>query len=108
MKPIILFGTLILIMSLSPLSADTLQDNMLHVAAHAGMTYAITHGTEVVCKKIAGSNKKLMCTIVGVVLAQSVNIAYKAGQDFPNDTKRALSAGAAGSGAAALMIALDF
>lgn len=108
MKTIILFGGLLLIAALDPVAADSLQENMLHVAAHAGTTYAITHATQVVCKKFLGNHKKLACTIIGVVLAQTANIAYKAGQDFPNDSKRALSAGAAGSGAAVIMIALDF
>ena len=108
MKPIFLFVCLFLAAAVNPVIADDLQEDLMHIAAHAGGTYIMTHGTQVICKKLIGKDKKLTCTIVGIVLAQSVNIAYKAKQGFPSDTTRSLSSGAAGSAAAALMIAIDF
>lgn len=84
------------------------QDDLLHGAAHFGATYAITHGTEVVCKKIVGKEHKLSCTVAGVIIANTVNIAYKAGQGFPNDTNRALISGALGSGVAFTFISIDW
>lgn len=95
----------ILLAAQSPLFAID-QEDQLHIAAHAGATYAITHGTEVICTKI--TDKKLTCTIVGVVLANAVNIGRKGIQGWPNDTNRAVWAGVAGSAGAVLMITIDW
>jgi len=84
------------------------QEDQLHIAAHAGVTYAITHGTEVVCKKVIGKEYKLTCALTGVVLANTINIGRKALQDFPNDTNRAILSGMAGSGLAVTFIVIDW
>lgn len=86
--------------------ADSMQENLLHASAHAGSTYAITHTTEVVCRKFISG--KMTCTLTGIVLANLTNVAYKGAQGFPSDTKRAVVSGAAGSGMAAIMIGFDF
>lgn len=79
-------------------------DNILHITAHFGATYVITHVSEVVCTKVAGSKHKLACTIAAVVLANAVNIGRKVEQGLPSDTKRAVVSGGAGSLAAAIVI----
>lgn len=79
-------------------------ENIMHISAHFGACYVITHVTEVVCTKVAGTKHKIACTIGGVLLANTINIVRKANQEFPNDTKRAVTSGAAGSLAAVIMI----
>lgn len=79
-------------------------DNILHITAHFGATYIITHVSEVICTKVAGSKHKIACTIAAVVLANAVNIGRKVEQDLPSDTKRAVISGEAGSLAAAIVI----
>lgn len=83
-------------------------DNALHIAAHAGITYIITDVTEKVCVKIAGDKNKVACTITGVVLANGINVMYKASENYPDDTTRALSAGVVGSGLAATIISIHW
>lgn len=83
-------------------------DDVLHETAHFGGTYMVTHGTEVVCKKLIGKEHKVACTIAGAVISQGLNVAYKAQENFPSDTKRSLLSGAAGTAAAVLMISIDF
>lgn len=82
------------------------QEEQLHMAAHGGATYAITHITEVVCDKLI--DKKLVCTMAGIALSNGINIGRKAQQDFPNDSKQAITSGAIGSILAAGMITIDF
>ena len=84
------------------------QEDQLHIAAHAGTTYAITHVTEVFCTKAAGQEYKLTCTLTGVVLANAINIGRKIAQSLPNDSSRAIISGALGSGIAVTIIAIDW
>lgn len=84
------------------------QEDLLHITAHAGATYVITHGTEVLCTKVIGKENKLTCTLTGIVLANAINIGRKAAQGFPSDTTRATMSGVAGSAAAAFIITIDF
>jgi len=79
----------------------------VHIAAHFGATYALTHIGEVVCHK-ATNQSKLLCTIESALLANALNIGRKAAQSFPSDTKRAVMSGVAGSLTAGIIIQLDF
>lgn len=85
----------------------TESEDALHIAAHFGSTYGITHAGEVICKKITGQSK-LACTLESAVLANVINIGRKAAQGMPSDSKRAIIAGAAGSVAAGLFIQIDW
>lgn len=83
-------------------------DDLLHETAHFGAVYAITHATDVMCKKVVGTKHKWSCALVGASLANIANVAYKANEGFPKDTERSLISGAAGSGLALIVIRLDF
>ena len=83
--------------------AEPSSNTSLHIAAHFGAAYALTHITEVSCVKLLNEDK-LTCTIIGMGLANVANGIYKANQDFPNDTKRALIFGAIGSILAGVVI----
>lgn len=102
----ILPGMAILLFSNTVFAVDG--DDLLHSTAHFGATYVITDVTEVICRKLAGKEHKTICTIVGAGTASAINVAYKARQGFPSDTKRALLSGFAGTLTAALVIHLDF
>ena len=82
-------------------------EDAVHMTAHFGATYAMTHVGEVVCKKIT-SQSKLLCTIESAILANALNIGRKAGQGFPSDSKRAIISGALGTAAAGIVISIDW
>ena len=96
----------ILFLSLIPAWCYATTDDELHLTAHAGATYAITHVTEVMCERL--DLNKTGCTIAGIVLANGANIGYKAMQGFPSDTKRAAIGGLIGSGLAGVVITIDW
>lgn len=77
---------------------------VMHETAHAGAAYAVTHIVETVCVKSTSDKNKLVCTIVGMVAANVANVAYKANENFPNDTKRAILSGLTGSALAGIVI----
>lgn len=101
MKPFLIFTTILLV---SSRVFGNESDNILHITAHFGATYVITHVTEVVCEKISGVKHKIVCTIAAVALANAVNIGRKVEQGLPNDTGRAVISGGAGSLTAAFII----
>lgn len=100
MKPLIL--AMIMLLSSASLLAD--DSNLMHITAHFGACYVITHVTEVVCTKVVGSKHKIACTLAGVILANGINIGRKIEQGVPSDTNRAVISGGAGSLAAVIMI----
>ena len=106
-KYLITLGLLLTGLPCYALDAST-EEDLLHGAAHFGATYVITHTTEVTCKKVIGKEHKLACTLAGITLANAVNIARKAKQGYPSDTKRAVVSGLAGSLAAGLVISIDW
>jgi len=77
--------------------ADTTQDNLMHITAHLGGAYAITDVTELACERINSPSDKTLCTVVGVAVSTAANVAYKASEGFPSDTKRSLISGGVGS-----------
>jgi len=83
--------------------ADT-NDTLLHDTAHVGGTYVITHISEVVCTKVTSDKHKVACTVTGMILANAVNVAYKANEHFPSDTNRSIGAGLVGSSLAGIVI----
>lgn len=98
---------LILIGSLQKSYAVSQEDN-LHIMAHFGATYIITHVTEVTCVHLTSKKQKFACTLVGAGLANGINIGRKMRQGFPSDSQRAIIAGEAGSLAAGIVINLDW
>ena len=102
------FLSLFIFFMITTCNAEALRDNLFHITAHFGGTYVITHATKVVCTKTLSNKHKLACTIAGVLISNGINIAYKAQEKFPNDTKRAIFAGQAGSALAAFMITLEW
>ena len=96
-----------LVSSISPaFSVEIESESAAHHAAHFGMSYAITHATEVVCNKI--TQKKIPCTIAGAVLAASAGI-YKESLDGEGDNHaKAYLMNAAGIAAAVTLISIDF
>ena len=87
--------------------ADT-GDNLMHETAHFGGAYAITDITNMVCNKATKSQHKVACVITGIAAANIANIAYKATESFPDDTKRSLISGALGSATAGFVIKLNW
>lgn len=84
------------------------QDDEMHIAAHVGVTYIVTHGSEVICTKAIGKENKVTCTILGFTAANVINISRKVSQGMPNDSKRAIASGLLGSGLAVIVIGIDF
>lgn len=82
-------------------------EDAVHIAAHFGLSYGLTHAGEVVCVKLT-QQSKLACTIQSALLANALNIGRKVAQGRPSDTKRAVISGLAGSVAAGVFIQLDF
>lgn len=98
---------LILIGSMQKSYAVT-QEDSLHIMAHFGATYIITHVTEVTCVHLTSKKQKLACTLVGAGLANGINIGRKIRQGVPSDTQRAVVSGIAGSLVAGIVISLDW
>lgn len=84
------------------------RDNLMHETAHFGGAYAITDITNVVCNKATKRQHKVACVVTGIVAANVANIAYKATESFPDDTKRSLISGALGSATAGFVIKLNW
>lgn len=86
--------------------AETAQTNLMHVSAHLGGAYVITDVTELTCERIGDSSNRTLCTVIGVSLSTAANVAYKASENFPKDTKRSLISGGIGSLLSATVITL--
>ena len=99
---------LILSFAIGPFAIADEQDTALHVTAHFGGVYALTDISAVTCNKLTQNKHRDACTITGMIIGNAANAGYKAHQDFPNDTKRALISGALGSAAAGLMLRINF
>lgn len=86
-------------------------EDLLHASAHIGTTYLITHATEVVCKKIAGKEHKLACTLVGVGAAVAASVVKETVMDSGESNHRHLvgyGEDLIGIGAAVTLISIDF
>lgn len=90
---------------------DIESEEMVHAAAHFGVSYAITHGTTVTCKKLFNGSKTT-CSIAGAAIALSAGAAkeyldHKKGAKA-NNHMRSMLQNTAGVGAALFFIHIDF
>lgn len=102
---------LFLCFTLTQANGEDLSEEMFHVAAHTGTSYLITHASEVLCKRIAGREYKLTCTIIGASIAASAGIVKEIVIDEGESNKRhAIGYGedALGIGLAVTFISIDF
>jgi hypothetical protein len=83
-------------------------DSALHITAHFGGVYALTDISGTLCDKLTKGEHKTGCIVTGMAIGNIANFAYKANQQFPNDTKRALISGGLGSVFAATMLRIEF
>lgn len=103
--------TLFLCFTLTQAKGESLEDELFHVAAHTGASYLITHSTEVICKKIAGQEHKLACTIVGASVAATAGVVKEIVFDKGESNKRhtiGYAEDALGIGLAVTFISIDF
>jgi hypothetical protein len=84
-------------------------DTMLHGAAHAGASYAITHGTQALCVS-ASDLGKAGCTAIGIATALAAGIAKEVsdGNNANQDHGKGMMFNAFGIAGATLMINLKF
>ncbi|MDB5038627.1 MAG: hypothetical protein JWQ35_2155 [Bacteriovoracaceae bacterium] len=86
-------------------------DRTMHIAAHSGASYIMTHASEVVCTAIFKRPNKLACTIVGVALSAGAGIAKEVVIDSQETHKQHLEAyaeNASGIGAALTFISFSW
>ncbi len=84
-------------------------DDLLHPVAHAAGSYAVTHITEVVCKKVS-TKSKLTCSLIGVGVAIAVGAAVEVTQkgEDARGHARGILQDLGGAGLAFGIINLDF
>lgn len=97
----IITATLFTLISVNLWAEDS---DVMHITAHFGACYVITHVTEVMCTKAIGDDHKIACTVAGAALSTAVNVLRKVDQGLPSDSNRAMISGAAGTLAAAVII----
>lgn len=86
-------------------------DEAMHAVGHTGATYILTHGTYVVCKRIAGVEHKRACLVTGAAVAATAGIVKEVVLDSGESNKRHFKGygqDAVGIGLAATLITIDW
>jgi hypothetical protein len=99
------------ILALALISNPFNSDEALHAVGHTGGSYMLTHGGEVVCKKITGKEHKVGCLVGSVVTTVVVGTAKELVLDRGESKQRHAKGfieDAIGIGAAVTFITIDW
>ena len=82
-------------------------------AAHAGVSYGLTHATQAVCNSLTNGNHKTGCLVTGILVAGSIGAAKEVldQKKGTNTVRQSLEDGAAdviGITTAVIFISIDF